>query len=301
MSLQKYTGSDLNHISNKIETYLNERKLKPGQMAKYRLTNGIRNIDPQRMKGNDVLFPAVVGIPLKTSFYDTGDEESDNARVVEIGKVKSIDDRTKQMTFQKFYIQPQKGDGGIFNIRGGVVSEMEIYEILELHNWNGSNPFRDVSEPIVFERIDDAKESRARSNRRNFLFDSLNAIKNWTPEEVRIMGAAYNLNSSLDLDVIKDALESIAEKNPEEFYNAIDSEDNKVNALIKLATDSGVISYNAHENKYSFAGGETVALLERVEGRSEIDQFREFLKSSANGAAIQGTLQKLIKANNKKK
>lgn len=300
MSLQTYAGSDLNKISRTLQSYLDERELKPGDMVKYRLLNGTPNIDRDRKKGDDVLFPAVVGIPLRTIIYDPGyKDESGKTReagTVQIGVVKFFDDRTKQPVFEKYYVQTQKGDGGIFFLRGGVIDEMNKYDAIELSNLNKSNPFRDQTIDPVFERIDDAKESKVKSTKRNFLLDSLVAIRAWTAEERRIIGASYNLSSQLDADVLKDRLEEIAEKDPATFYKHIDSEDTKIRALIKLSQEAGIISFNAHENKWTYTGSdETLALLDRKEGVSELDQLGDFLKNSANGPVIRGTLYKLLK------
>lgn len=302
MSLQQYPGSDLNKFSKTVQDYLDNRKLKPGDMVKYRLLNGIRNIDPQRRRGDDILFPASVSIPLTDNIYDPGEEGKNNGRVVQVGVVKAFNDVTKMPVFRKYAVQPQKGDNGIFVLRGGVIQEMEVYEALELSNRNKSNPFRDQSEEAMFERVDDSAESKVKSTKRNFLFDSLNAIRQWTPEEMRIIAASYNLSTSLPVDVLKDKLEEIAEVDPKKFYDLIDSEDTKIKAVIKLAMESGIIAFNAHENKWVYAeGGETIALLDRKEGINEMEQFKEFLKSSANGHNIKEQLKKLIKAGKESK
>lgn len=297
--LQTYAGSSLNKISKKVQDYLDQRALKPGETVKYRLLNGTKNIDPQRAKGDDLLFPSSIIIHLRDRIKDPG-ANGDKGGVVEIGAVESFDDKTKLPVFKKFILTPQKGDGGYFMLSGNNVIDIEMYDILELKNCNKSNPFRDASEDILFERVDEAKESKVRSTKRNFLYDSLDAIRHWTPDEMRIAGAAHNLNANLSIDVIKDRLEEIAEKDPETFYKTIDSEDNKVKALIKLAADAQIIAFSAHENKWFYPGnGETVALLERREGSNEIEQLKEFLKTSANGPAIEGQLQKLLKAQKK--
>lgn len=114
---------------------------------------------------------------------------------------------------------------------------------------------------------------------------------------MRFAGASNGLSSSLEPDVLKDKLEEIAEKDPETFYKSIESEDNKVKAVIKLSTEAGIISFNAHEYKWVYPSGETVALLNRREGENEVTGLTEFLKTSVNGPKIQGQLEKLLKAN----
>ena len=297
MSLQTYTGSDINVISAKLQTYLTERKLKPNEIVKYRLLGGVKNPDPAKAKGDEFLFPSSISIKLRHRIYD-----EDAGKDVEIGVVRSFDDITKRPVFAGYSVQPQKGDGGIFMIRASVISEREMYETLELSNDNASNPFRDQSDFPAFERVNEAAEGKVRSNKRNALIDSMMAIRQWDYDKMRIMAASYNLSTQLPFEVLKDMLEGIAEKSPQAFFDSIDSEELEVKAVIKMAKDAGVISFVAHENKWIFtASNELIILLDRKEGVTETDQFALFLKNGANGEKVKQNIQKLLAATKKKK
>jgi hypothetical protein len=178
---------------------------------------------------------------------------------------------------------------------------MAIYDGLELSNKNASNPFRDISTDILFERVNDVKESGARSTKRNHLFDSLTAIRSWDYTQMRIMGAGYNLSTQLPMEVLKDKLEALAEADPETFAKSIDSDDLKIRAVIKMAKDADVISFLPQENKWVFTGSnEIITTLDRKEGLTEMDQFAEFLKNTTNGKQIKAQLERLITAKRKK-
>jgi hypothetical protein len=289
MSLQKITDLALNEFSETVKNYLKENKLKRTDTAKFRLLTGHTNVDKLK-HGGDTLYNSVICIPLCGTLNDP-----ENG-LVDFGVVKAINPITKMPSFRKFYVRPKRNDG-IFTLRGDVVADLEIYDAILLSNDNKSNPYRDASREPTFERVDEVKESKVRSTKRNFLYDSLHAIKHFTPDELRVAAAAYNIPSTLEPDVLKDRLEQIAEKDPETFYKTIDSDDNMVKALIKIATEKGIIAYSAHENKWFYVDTqETIALLDRREGVNENDQLKEFLKSSANGPAIQGNIQKILKA-----
>ena len=295
MSLKKYAGSDINQISDTLQKYLDERKLKPGGLVKYRLLIGHLNIDRERQKGDDILFPSSVVIHFRDRIFDPGDEGQNNARDVEIGAVQSFNDVTKQPTFKFRLLSPTKGDGGEFMVRHGNIDEMESYECLELHNGNGANPFRDTSNPPIFERVNDIAESEVRSKKRNYLYDSLTAIRVMTYSEMQVFGAGYNLSTKLPLEVLKEKLEAIAEKDPKTFYDAIDGPDLKVKAIIKMATEAEIIAYSAHENKWTYVGSnEVIVALDRKEGASYIDQFAAFLMNSSNGDKVKASLIKLL-------
>jgi len=290
--LQTYAGSDLNQIGEKLQTYLEERELKPGMTVKYRLLNGVKNIDPQRKKGDpELFFPASIAFPLRDRILKP------EGGTVEIAVVNHFDNVTKLPTFKTFIHNTEKNDNGIIFLSGDKIDDIERYPLMELSNRNKSNPYRDEKEAPVYERIDEAAEAKVRMKKRNYFKDSLNAIDSWDAEMKRRMAAAYNLSSSLDLETIKDKLEEIAEKDPQTFYKAIDSEDMGIKATIKQAKEADIIEYSAHENKWFYKGsGETIVLMDRKEGISEFDQFANFLKNGQNGSKVKAQLEKLIKA-----
>lgn len=293
MSLQSLPGSDLNQIGDKVKIWLKDNQLKQGEIATYRLLTGVKNLDITKHNG-EMLYNSVVGIPLRGKILDP------DKGPVEIGKVKSLDPITKIPSFQKFYVYPKRGDGN-FYLRSDSVADLDVYDYIQLSNENSSNPYRDKSAPITFERVNEGKESKNRIAKRNYLRDSLNAIESWNYEELSVAAAGFNINASPDMDVLRDKLQTEAEKNPERFYKTIDSEDNKIKALIKLATEAEIIAFNAHENKWFYAGGsnETLALLDRREGIDPPTQLVEFLKNSANGPRVKSQLEKLLSAKRK--
>ncbi len=289
--LQTYNGSNLNQVSEKVLNYLEEKKLKPGETVKYRWLNGTLNIDPNRRKGDDWIYNSAITLTFRDRIKDPG-----KGVPVEIGLVDSYDQNTKQYKFKHKVFTPYQ-DQGMFSIRENILDEHETYPLVELSNKNASNPFRDTSEPALFERVDDVRESKAKSKKRNYLFDSLKAIRGWKDHEVIQVAAGHNQSTTLPVDILRNRLEEIAEKDPEGFYNSIESDDLFIRSIIKMAQEKELIRFNPVENKWSYTNSdETLALLDRREGVTETEQFVEFLKNSANGPAIREKLQKDIKA-----
>ncbi len=296
MSLQKFPGSDLNDISKKVQAYLDKNKLKPNGIAKFRLLGGVKNIDPNKKKTDpEIFYSASKTISLTDRIIDPGDkEDGSQSKVVHIGSVRYIDEKSKNPVFNKYVIVP---DGTpIFTVRANVVKELNDYDFLLLSNANASNPFRDKSVPPIFEMVNDAAEASERSGKRSTLYDCLSAIRHWTRTEMQTIAAAYNINTDQETSVLKDRLEELAEKAPAEFYAKIDSEDTKVRAVIKLAIDAGIIAYSAHEHNYKMVESEAIiATLERRDGVEHTQQFVEFLNSAANGPAVLGSIQDALK------
>lgn len=294
MGLQTYPDVQVNKISDKLKKYLEERALKPGEIVKYKLLNGVKNIDPNRRKGDDWLYPASIMVAGATRIIDPGTN-----RPVQIGVVKNIDPNTKTPTFRKYYVKPGRGENGIFTINANRVEESDFYELLELSNNNASNPYRDTSVQPIYERIDEIKQASQRSDKRNYLKMSWDSIKQWNDKETKAMAAAYNIPTNQSRSVLKDILESIAEKDPEGFYKMIDSDDTKIAAIIRLSIEKGIIEFNPVENKWIYKGnGETAALLDRREGVDEFEGLKQFLKSAANGPLVTDKLKGLLKIEN---
>lgn len=295
MGLQTYPNSQVNNISDKLKDYLKERELKPGEIVKYRLLNGTKNVDPKRRKGEEMLFPASTCVVTSERIIDPGTN-----KVVQIGMVKSFNDLNLQPTFGKFYAKPDAGTNGIFAIHADRVNELDFYEILELSNKNKSNPFRDESILPLYERIDEVKQASIRSDKRNYLKMSWDSIAAFTEKQTKVMAAAYNIPTEQSKSILKDILESIAEKDPETFYNNIDNKDLVIAALIRMSIEKSLINYNPIENKWVYSGsGETVALLNRREGVDEFEGLKQYLKSAGNGSIIQDKLKGLLKLENK--
>jgi len=292
MSLRIVNNSDVNKVSNTLTSYLKDRKLKSDEEAVYRLLNGTLNVDPQKKDGV-MLYPSVQGISLNDTIIDP-----ENQTVVRIGLPKTAD-RDGNVVFRKFYVTPKKNEG-TFSLRGNVAADIEIYNVLELLSLNKSNPYRNEDVEPLFERVDGAAESKARSEKTNYLRLALNAIDGWDYDHLRVIGSSYNISTKLDKEVIKEQLEAIAQKNPKAFFDRIDSEDTKVRSVIRIAREANVISYIGHERRWLFTEqDETIFTLELKEGVNEIDQLAKLLIDNPKGPAMRKAIEKLISAKKK--
>ena len=291
--LRIVNDSEVNKVSKEILDYLKLHSIKPGEVAKFRLLTGVKNTDNDKHDG-DILYPASVAIPLQSTLYDPGANDGAGATV----KVLAIQTIVNgDITPQKYVIRVKKNDP-IFFISGSA-ENTEMYSMMLLVDENKNNPFRDITKEPIFELVDDKADSKKRSDRRNVKYECYNAIKSWNNDETKVHGASYNIPVSLPIEVIKERLETIAEKDPTTFYKTIDSEEAKVKSIINMAKEGDVIAYNAHEHKWIMTGsGETIAMLNRVEGQSEVDQFAQVLLSGANGPKLRSNIEKILKKNN---
>lgn len=304
MNLRTYKDQRINDFSKTVVDYIEKRPLPPGQVAKYRLLNGTAQYNRKTNK-TDMIYGSAVAVPLKANIIDPGETiqgegkefpKTVNAGIKTMGIVLSIDKQGNPEFKGKMYVYPAINQPE-FYLSGSNADDVLMYEALELTSHNKSNPFRDPSVQPIFERINEVEESKKRSTKRNFLKDSFAAIERWTPEEMKAIGAGYNISPSLGIDVIKDRLEQIAEQDPETFYKTIDKESTKIKGLITVAREAGVIHYSAMEKTWYFTVANEVILMTVIrEGVDEIQQLAAFLESAANGEKVRGNIEKLIRA-----
>lgn len=298
MNLQTFKDSSINQVSKRVKEYLKENELQPGKIVKFRLLGGTKNIDKDRVKPDEKIYPASVTIPLNGWIIDPGDdngEEKATARPVQVAAVSRFDEKSNEPQFMRYSIRPSKNDP-IFMLKGNDANDMRAYPVLLLSNFNKSNPFRDASIEPKFEMVNEGKEAAMRTQRRSKLKDSLAAIEMWDFAKKRIVAAGFNITTTgMDEATVKDRLESLAEKDPVTFFNTIESEDVKIKAVIKMCTEEGIIHFSPHENKWIMVdSGETLVSLERREGTNETDQFCQFMKSAQNGPKVRKNLETLL-------
>lgn len=298
MSLTTYKDSAINKVSKTIESYLEARQLQPGETVKYRLLGGQPQFNRETGK-TDIIYGGPQAIPLKSSVIDPGDKDPENGKTTNagvkiVGLLKEFD-KNGNPIFQKLYVTPTKNNPE-FLLSGDNADHIAMYDALELNERNASNPYRNKALEATFERVDDIAEGKQRSQKRSALRDSLNAIDGWNNEELKAVGAGYNISTSLNPGTIKDRLEAIAEADPKTFLANINKTSTKIKGLISIAKEKGVINFVAHENTWYFSASQEVILVcKREEGKSEIDQLCRFLESAANGAQIQKNITDLVK------
>lgn len=273
------------HI-NDVHKDTRPRKLNTDEVVRYQLLTGQPNPDAEARKTNPLIFPFSNTIPAQDRIWDVNKKEH-----VDIALVESYD-KDKNITPKRIDVFG-KNNGGQFACTGGKVTEEELYEYLELTNFNASNPNRDASIEPIFKRIDDLGDAKLRSTKRNSLLEALQYVKNMTNGDVREFAAARNWDENLPYQILRDKIETFAESAPEEFKIFIESKDREVKATIKRAIDAGKIAYDSTQHRISM-NNQTLIKMDRVEGVDFLSQAADWIATHRNGTKVFDQIKKLI-------
>ena len=281
--MQTFDNSNINKISGEYQKELDDKRLMPGQVAQFRLLDGVLNPDPEerRKEGKEIIWKQV-------SFIKGQDRIRDphSGKVVDIGVVKQVDEKGKA-TFDEWVFSPRDSNGFITLVGGNLRHEM-WYEFMLIKNENQSNPHRDKNIKVKFKLIDAAKESKEQNRKDDLLTDMLVLVKSFSKSERQEVAAAYGWDRHSEDEVITQRLREIAKKDPEGFSKIVGNKyDLSVRAIINDALAENVVTYAPLENKYTFTKTEEViCTLTRSESVEPKDQFLEWLKTHNSGKAV---------------
>lgn len=277
--------------TNNVSKELVPKKLEKGQVVKYQLLNGKQNPDPEKRKFRPVVYGSMTQIPTLDRIFDPVKQEH-----VDIAVVQSFDAQTGKVTPKPLWVP--KTDNGMITITGGNIADEELYEFLELTNYNESNPNRDASVEPLFKRIDDVKDAKERTKKRSELLEAMTYVSSMTNGQIKAFAASMNWNENDPIELLQDRIEALAQTKPGEFSKLVLKTDElDAKTFVKRAVDSGKVSYDPQQHKLVNAvTGETLIKFERSEGVEWLAQAAEYITTHKNGQKVQTTIKKLVDA-----
>jgi hypothetical protein len=254
-------------------------KLKPGDKVVYK----VHGITPHPMDPTKWAIPAARNVPPTDEIYDPIKEE-----YASIGAVRSVDaDGTHR--FHEIYFFGNQGGHLILN--GGIAADQEIHSYLQLCNYNGSNPDRDVSKEIIFEVVDEAvkadKEVKKRSKKR----EALNIAADLSEDEIRNIVAALGQDDTDKISVLRNKMEELADVDPENFLGLISNKQLTMKAALNRAVSKGVIIFDAEQSKFTWPNGEVILVVSRTTGGDNIEELLAFCVANQKGEKVFQTIQ----------
>jgi hypothetical protein len=263
-----------NNLPDKL---LKKMLLKPGEKVVYKLYNiTSAPMDPTRLA-----IPAYRNVPPIDQIYD---KESES--YIDIAAVKSVDAEGNH-TFHDIYFTSQQA--GHMILFGGRAVDQEIHSYLSLCNHNASNKDRDTTKEVIFELVDEEAKAEKESTTRNKKRDALNIAADLTPEDVKDYTAALGKSEDRPIKVLRNELEALADRDPEEFLSLINNKQAVMKATINRALAKGAILFSEEQSMYKWANGEAILTVAR--GTEAIDEFVSFCVSSAKGEKVYQNLQ----------
>lgn len=116
-----------------------------------------------------------------------------------------------------------------------------IHEYLWLTNYVQDNPSRDVTKTPIVKRYNPTQEALERKAARATRIAALAKVNTMTDLQIREFALAKNMVTTNDVDVLREAIAELAEKDPSAFIIFQGDSLNSVKATINRALDAGGI------------------------------------------------------------
>jgi hypothetical protein len=255
--------------------------LKPGQQVVYRL----HNIQKSTLDPNRLAIPAAMNVPPVDTIWDEKKQE-----YVSIAAVKSVDAKGEHTFHDIFFYGSMAGH---MILTGGRALDQEIHTYLTLCNFNATNPNRDTTKEAIFEMVDEEAKAEKESRTRNVRREALNAAADMSPEEVKDYSAAMGKDDSKPVSVLRNELEEMADKTPEDFMKLINNKQAMMKAAINRALKKGAIVFNQEQSRFEWPNQEAILTVAR--GSDAVDELVSFCVSSAKGEKVYQTISSKAK------
>ena len=291
-----------NNFSDELKAQI--PKLKPGQVVKFQMLNGMPNPEPdprERAKQGDVLYGKV---QLVTNYrvYDPHLKDAEGNKVggyVDGGCVDQWDG-DKPSRFRRF-IPGITGVhlhnlafGGRFDLVGGKVSDEELFEALYLSPEREGSPCQDPSFEIKFKIIDERAGTQATINKFDNLRRVISILDAISKEEAESTMSSLNQPKYQDEQVLRAKLKEFALSNVEAFLTTYDSKETPLKATIKKAMEEKVLEHSLKTGVVTVGGAEVVTLKSSTT-EGFVNAFVQWINTAENGKDVLSNIENQMK------
>jgi hypothetical protein len=113
-------------------------------------------------------------------------------------------------------------------------------------------------------------------------------------KSLQLLAASMNWDEKEDIDILRAKAKDFAKEDPKRFSVVVRSKDVEVKAILKRASDNGVINFNIQQNKVVWvSNNETIATLPRIEGQDWLTGMADWIKTAKNGLQTYEAIKKL--------
>jgi hypothetical protein len=269
-----------NRLSEKL---VKGTMLKPGEQVVYRLHNMQKNpMDPTKLA-----IPSAKNVPPIDTIWD-----EETQQYIDIAAVRTVAP-TGEHTFHEIFFYGNQA--GHMILVGGRALDQEVHSYLSLCNYNASNPNRDTTKEAIFERVDEEAKAVKESRTRNVRREALNAAADLSPEDVKEYTAALGKDDTRPVSVLRNDLEEMADKTPEEFMQLINNKQAVMKATINRALKKGVIVFSQEQSRFEWPNQEAILTVARSTGSDAVDELVSFCVSSTKGDKVFQTISSKAK------
>jgi len=291
-----------NDLSPKLQEWLENRILSFGKTVRYKFDISHQDPDPEKRNTNDVVFPFQYTLqPVTFSITDKFEDRAGVQKFKKIGMVDAVDEINGRIVPSRFKrVRVAAKDKGIKKFDLTKNEDIEQVMYLELHLKLNGGEFSDNSLKQVISRIDEMAAATTARTERTERLKALNAAQAMSDKEVIEFADAMNWDSSVDVLLLREDAEALAEHNFIFFNDLVVGKTIEYQALVKQAMNKGIISFDPAEYKFLYSGNkQTITMLSPVGEKNELQKFAEFLQVGGQKAdEIYKKLKALVKDTN---
>lgn len=281
-----------NNLSEQLRKELEDKAAELPRFVKYKFSIARKNPDEELRTGGEYLYPFLWALtPVAFDILDYDKKRKRIGLVTRLREYGAPDDGFRRVKLRESW-------RGILTLDMTDSNDRDTFAYLELHPKMEGGKFRDVNMPPIFRRIDEVQEARKslseKENRANAMF----VATSMTNAEIKDFACAMGWDENRDIDIIRDEVLEIADKNSQFFRDFINNKSIEYRAVIKRAMDNNIIAFQPVENKFVWvANGQTIAILDRCEGGVEdiLRRMSDWVITSKNGQEVFSKMKVMLK------
>lgn len=280
-----------NKLSPELRVRLNKEREIVGDFVKYKFYIAKKNPDAQHAADGEYIYPATYTLtPVTYNILDPGDSKY---KLIGLATGIATYGEIEEVTLERISIPGRFA--GILTLDLKYMEHRAMFEFLQMHPKLEGGMFRDKNIPAMLARVDDLKEAKTKLKQKELRSTALMVATRMQEKEVRDFSAAMNWNELEDLDMLRDKLTEIADKDPLFFQKFIDDPLLESKAVVRRALDANIIAWIPVENKFVWvSNGSTIAMLERGEGEEYMDKMAHWFRAHKNGDEVYKKMKALL-------
>lgn len=274
-----------NDLSPKLYEELENEINSFGKVVRFKFDISNPNPDPEKKNGA-FIYPFLY--KLQPATFDIVDPyEKGNRKIKKIGMVIGhSDESTENRPRYKFRkIEVHERDLGVASFDLSKIEDKEAVMYLLLHPKLSGGKFSDPQKKQVITRIDELGLSKKQRQERTDKLKALNVAQGMSDKELVNFADAMLWDSTEDIEVLRNKVESLAETQPKFFNDLVSGKQIEYQAAVKQAMTKKIIAFDPAEYKFMWCGNnQTITVLSPVGEANEVEKFAEFLQTGGGKA-----------------
>ncbi len=262
----------------------------PKTLVRYR----VLNIKADKQNKGRLKMPATIRVPNIDTIYDPGDKSVKTIKYI-VGQ-RAVDDGkgNTKLVDRLGDIFIERNNNGCITINPKVKRDIQLYQYLEITNYNRSNPNRDPNVTPLFERLDMVKKAKDDFEQSLAANEAVSQALNMPFEDLKIMAEQMQVPTNRDPYEVRMAMKVKAEQHPALFLsNTVVDAGVKIESQIQEAKEKEIITYDEEERRWIWGFNKALILAVKI-GEDPKEALIQYYTGTDKGKAAFGkVLEKL--------